>query len=63
MNIGICMLKTYRTYNPTVEFLKYKFNTKLLGGVTLLRFTLNVTDTRCNITQSYIRYNIVQGRG
>ena len=41
INIGICMLKTYRTYNPIVEFLKYKFNNKLLGGVTLLNECLN----------------------
>ena len=31
-----CMLRTYRTYNLTVEFSKYQFNNKLLGGVTLL---------------------------
>ena len=30
------MLKTYRTCNPIVESTKYKFNNKLLGGVTLL---------------------------
>ena len=35
------MLKTYRTYNPIVEFLKYKFNNKLLGDVTLLNECLN----------------------
>ena len=34
-----CMLKTYRTYNPTVRFPKYEFNNKLLGCVTLLRVT------------------------
>ena len=32
-----CMLWTYRTCNSTVEFSKYEFNNKLLGGVTLLR--------------------------
>ena len=37
------MLRTYRTYNPKVRFLKYKFNNKLSGGVTLLRVTLGVT--------------------
>ena len=31
-----CMLRTYGTYNLTVEFSKYQFNNKLLGGVTLL---------------------------
>ena len=35
------MLKTYRTYNPIVEFLKYKFNNKLLGGVMLLNECLD----------------------
>ena len=38
-----CMLKTYRTCNPTVKFLKYEFNNKLLGGVTLLRVIPGVT--------------------
>ena len=28
------MLRPYRTYNPTVGFLKYEFNNKFLGGVT-----------------------------
>ena len=41
MNIGICMLKTYKTYNPIVEFLKYKFNNKLLGGVMLINERLD----------------------
>ena len=41
MNIGICMLKTYKTYNPIVEFLKFKFNNKLLGGVMLLNECLD----------------------
>ena len=36
-------LRTYKTYNPTVEFSKYEFNNKLLGGITLLRFALGVT--------------------
>ena len=38
-----CMLSTYRTYNSMVRFLKYEFNNKLLGGVTLFRVTLGVT--------------------
>ena len=38
-----CMLKTHRTCNPMVKFLKYEFNNKLLGGVTLLRVTPGVT--------------------
>ena len=37
------VLRTYRTCNPTVEFSKYEFNNKLLGDVTLLRITLDVT--------------------
>ena len=41
-----CMFRTYRTYNPTVEFSKYKFINKLLGVVTLLRVTLDVTWTQ-----------------
>ena len=44
-----CMLKIYRTCNPTVGFSKYEFNNKLLGGVTFFRITLSVT-----WTQSYI---------
>ena len=31
------ILKTYKIYNSTVWFLKYKFYNKLLGGVTLHR--------------------------
>ena len=38
-----CMLRTYRTYNSTVGFLKYKFNNKILRGVILLRVILGVT--------------------
>ena len=42
------MLKTYRICNPIKEFSKYKFNNKLLDGVsiTLLRRTLHVTWTK-----------------
>ena len=36
------MLRAYRTCNPTVEFTKYEFNNKLLGGVTIFRVTLGV---------------------
>ena len=42
----IWMLKTFRTYNSTVEFSKYEFYNKLLGDVILLRVTLGVTWTR-----------------
>ena len=41
-----CILRTYKTYNLTVGFLKYEFNNKLLGGVILLRVTLGVTWTQ-----------------
>ena len=37
------MVRTYRTYNPTVGFSKYKFYNKLLGDVTLLRVSPGVT--------------------
>ena len=39
----VCMLKTYRTCNPIVGFLKYEFNNKLLGGVTIFRVMSGVT--------------------
>ena len=42
MNIGM-HLRIYRTYNPTMEFLKYEFNNKLLAGVTLLGVISGVT--------------------
>ena len=38
-----CILKTYRTCNPTIRFSKYEFNNKLLGGVTFFRVTSGVT--------------------
>ena len=34
-----CMLRPYRTCNPTVGFSKYEFNNKLLSGVTFSRVT------------------------
>ena len=37
------MLRTYRTYNSTMRFSKYKFYNKLLGDVVLLRVTPGVT--------------------
>ena len=40
-----CMLRTYRSCNPTVEFSKYEFNNKLLDGVTVFRVTSGVTGT------------------
>ena len=41
-----CMLRTYRTCNPTVRFPKYEFNNKLLGGVILFRIRLCVIWTQ-----------------
>ena len=38
MNLA-CMLRIYRTCNPTVRFSKYEFNNKLLGDVTFFRVT------------------------
>ena len=43
MKIGIQVLKTYRSYNSTVRFSKYEFYNELLGGVTLLRVTPDVS--------------------
>ena len=39
------MLRPYRTCNLMVGFSKYKFNNKLLGGVTFFRVMLGVTQT------------------
>ena len=47
--ILVCMLRTYRTYNSTVKILKYEFNNKLLGCVTLFRVIPGVTWTQSNI--------------
>ena len=41
-----CMLRPYRTCNPTVGFSKYKLNYKLLSGVTFSRVTTDVTWTK-----------------
>ena len=41
-----CMLRLYRTCNPTVGFSKYKFNNKLLSGVTFFRVTSTITKTQ-----------------
>ena len=45
-----CILRTYRTYNPTVGFSKYEFNNKLLGGVTFFRVKSSVTQTQLYIS-------------
>ena len=44
------MLRPYRTCNPMVGFSKYKFNNKLLGGVTFFRVTSGVTRTKSYIS-------------
>ena len=41
-----CMLRPNKTCNPMVEFSKYEFSNKLLGGVTVFRVTLDVTRTQ-----------------
>ena len=41
-----CILRTDRTYNPTVGFSKHEFNNKLMGGVTFFRITLGFTWTQ-----------------
>ena len=48
------MLRTYRTCNSTVRFSKYEFYSKLLGSITLLRVTPNVTWTRSLYIYIYI---------
>ena len=40
------MLRTYRKYDPTVGFLKFEFNNRLLVGVTFFRVTASVTRTQ-----------------
>ena len=54
------MLRTFRTCNSIVEFLKYEFNNKLLSGVTLLKVTPNVTlsnVTPLNIFKLNVNFN------
>ena len=45
-----CIWRTYRSCNPTVRFWKYKFNNKLLVGVTFFKVTLGVTGTQPDIS-------------
>ena len=44
------MLTPYRTCNPTIGFLKYEFNNKLLFGVIFFRVTSGVTWTQPDIS-------------
>ena len=57
-----CILKTYRICNPTVGFLKYEFNNKLLGDATLFRVTLGVTWTQPMGVCVYIYIYILIGK-
>ena len=45
-----CILRTYRTCNSKVRFLKYEFNNKLLDGVTFFRVTSGVPWTQLYIS-------------
>ena len=45
-----CILRTNRTYNPTVGFSKYKFNNKLMCGVTFFRVMSSLTWTQPHIS-------------
>ena len=49
-----CILRTYRTCDLMVGFLKYEFKNKLLVGVTFFRVTSSIT-----WTQPYISYFVV----
>ena len=44
------MLRPYRTCNLMVGFLKYKFNNKLLDGITFFRVMSSVTQTKSYIS-------------
>ena len=53
----VCMLRTYRTCNPTVVFSKYEFNNKLLVSVTFFRVTSSVTWTQPYISQFHVNFD------
>ena len=57
-----CLFRTYRTCNPTVEFSKYKFINKLLGGVILFRVTLSVTELNPLYIYIYIYWNTLPNK-
>ena len=50
------MLRTYRIFNPMVEFSKYEFNNKLLDYVTLFIYMLGRETPWRDSLNSY--YNI-----
>ena len=45
-----CILKIYRTFNPTARFSKYEFNYKLLNNIILFRVIPGVK--LCNFTRN-----------
>ena len=55
-----CILSTYRICNSTMRLLKYEFNNKLLGGITLLRITSSVTLSLSLSLYIYILYNVLR---
>ena len=55
-----CMLKPYKTCNPTVGFAKYKFNNKLLDGVTFFRITMNIIHLWVNFFLSLFDFFVIK---
>ena len=55
-----CILSTYRICYSTMRLLKYEFNNKLLGGITLLRITPSVTLSLSLSIYIYILYNVLR---
>ena len=53
----VCMLKPYRTCNPTIGFSKCEFNNKLLGVVTFFRVILGVTWTQPYISEFDVNFD------
>ena len=52
-----CILRTYRTCYPTVEFSKYEFKNKLLVGVVFFKVTSGVTWTQPNISWFNVNFD------
>ena len=55
-----CMLKPYKTCNPMVGFAKYKFNNKLLDGVTFFRVTMNIIHLWVNFFLSLFDFFVIK---
>ena len=53
----VCMLRPYRTCNPTIRFSKCEFNNKLLGGVTFFRVMSGVTWTQPCISEFDVNFD------